>query len=213
MKKGFYTLFALLFFLGILMFSGSLISANTLYEKNYTINNLDIGKSGTNFVVRELKYDPYPVNAGDYFDVYIKVQNIGSDDAKDAEFELQPNSPFSSTDNLVRDYGIIYGTASAHRFDNNYDASQVVLKYRVMVDKNSPEGVSNLKLKVTPDRSISFSKTYDIPITIRQPNANLEATQPLPQSDEKWIYAAVGFLFGVFVMIIILILVKKRRRP
>ena len=59
------------------------------------------------------------------------MQNIGQANARNAEFELQPSYPFSSNDSLIRDYGVIYGSVDAYKVDSTYDASQVILKYRV----------------------------------------------------------------------------------
>ena len=151
MKKRYFVLFLFsLMLASFIVLTGNFASADTLYEKNYTINNLEIGKAPVNFIVRELKYEPYPVTAGEYFDVYIKVQNIGSNDAKDVEFKLIPEEPFSSSDSLIRDYGTIYGATNAYMFSKDYDASQVVLKYRVKTASDSKEGISNLKLEIIP---------------------------------------------------------------
>jgi hypothetical protein len=82
-----------------------LVSAQAMYATNYS--DKSIAPTQSHFILKELKYEPYPVNAGSSFDVWIKVQNTGRDDANNSEFRLVLSYPFSSNDSLVRDYGII----------------------------------------------------------------------------------------------------------
>ncbi len=141
----------------------------TTYYANYTVNPGD--SASPQFVVQAIQYDPYPVSAGDSFDVWIKAQNIGTDDAKNVEFTLVPSYPFSSTDNLVRDFGIVSGTWNAHAAqsslgDSSSEANMVLMKFRVQVAANAPVGENMLQIKGTPDKSSGTSVTYNIPIEV-----------------------------------------------
>lgn len=145
-----------------------------LYEVNYNASSADT-PIDPHFSVMTLKYEPYPVNAGDWFDVWVKVQNIGQNDAKNTRFELQPDYPFSSNDSLVRDYGIVPGTASAYKMDMQGDASEVILKYRVKAADNAPEGTSNLKFTAMPDSTNpQNSITVDLPIVIGETKTDFD---------------------------------------
>jgi hypothetical protein len=141
-----------------------LVSAQS-YQVNYT-NSAQT--SQPNLVVQVLKYDPYPVNAGDWFDLWIKVQNIGQNSAPNVRFALVPGYPFSSNDTLVRDYGIIYGTAGAYNVNQGVDASQVILKYRVKVENSAPEGTSNINFKINANAldPTSLDVQNNLPISI-----------------------------------------------
>jgi hypothetical protein len=134
-------------FLIIAAFAVSSVKAD-IHTINYNNSNMS-GIDAPNFVIKVLKYDPYPVNPGDWFDVWIKVQNNGQQDANNVTFELQSLYPFSSNDSLVRNYGIIPGTVSAYNMGMPGDTNEVILKYRVKAADDAPSGDSNLKFGIS----------------------------------------------------------------
>lgn len=153
------------------------LASAQMYEIDYSNStSYPIAISNPYLVVQVLKYDPYPVNAGGWFDLWIKVQNIGQNNAPDARFELVPEYPFSSSDSLVRDYGIIYGTANAYKVSSQSDASQVILKYRVKAEDNAPQGDSNIKFIATANKNDpkSLGFTYNLPITIAKTKTDFD---------------------------------------
>ncbi len=162
--------FIALFSLAVLL-SLSAANAEGMQQVNYSVPASPL--SYASFFVTTLKYDPYPVNAGEWFDLWIKVQNIGEGNAPDASFELSPQYPFSSNDSLLRDYGLVYGTVDAHRISADLDSSQVILKYRVKVADNAPDGTSNLKLIVKTDSS-SSATSFDIPVEIAKTKTDFD---------------------------------------
>lgn len=143
-------------------------SADNMYSQNYSYK--DSGKiNAAYFVVQELKYEPYPVSPGESFDLWIKVQNIGQMDATDARFNLQLESPFSSSDNLDQDYGLVSGTANAYAHmksgEVNPQENQIVLKYRITVDGNAIPGTNYIKM-VTYTNSMDSGQVFSIPISV-----------------------------------------------
>jgi hypothetical protein len=164
-----YSIFLLIF---LIIVQANLINAQ-FHEISYNNTVKDTLNTGSTLVVQALKYEPYPVNPGDWFDLWVKVQNIGSESAKNAVFTLIPEYPFESNDNLVRDYNLIYGTISAYQTDQTYDSTQVILKYRIKVADNAPEGLSNVKLKVTSLTSDS-GNIYNLPIVIGKTKTNFD---------------------------------------
>jgi len=138
-------------------------------QKEITYPNANPGTSLTSsLVVQVLKYEPYPVSAGEWFTVYLKVENIGQEDAKNAKFTLVPEYPFSSTDTLVKEYGTIFGTKHGYYSGYPEDSSQVILKYRVKVADNAPEGTSDLKLMIQSNKNdpSGVSVTTLLPIEV-----------------------------------------------
>lgn len=164
-------------FVGILIL---LLSINIAFGAMYQENTTDTSSSGNpetaNFIVETLKYEPYPVNAGDWFDVWIKVQNVGQADALNARFELIPDYPFSSSEKLVKDYGLILGSKNGYKVDADGHASEVVIKYRVKAADNAPEGISNLKFIATADTTSAYSTkaVKDLPIVIGKTKTDFE---------------------------------------
>jgi hypothetical protein len=159
MKKLFLILAAVIVVLTALQISA--VSAQS-YELNYTNFNT---AGSANLVVQTLKYEPYPVNAGEWFDLWVKIQNIGQSDAPNVKLSLSLDYPFSS-DEPLQIYGRISGTINAYQTSTTADASQIVTKFRVKVADNAPEGDSNLKLSINSDQSNAASVTYSLPITV-----------------------------------------------
>jgi hypothetical protein len=99
-----------------------------------------------------LKYEPYPVNPGEYFDLYISVQYVGNSGTYGSHFELVQNYPFSldSNESAVRDFGIL-------------DSPAIVLHYKVKVDKDAVEGTNHIQLNYVVG-PITYTKTFDIEV-------------------------------------------------
>ncbi len=150
----------------------------TAYTKEINYH-LPSGENSAKFVVQTLKYEPFPVAAGNWFDLWVKVQNVGSDDAPNAKFQLIPTYPFSSNDSLIREYGIVPGKFSAFKDkqlgDKEIQANQVVMKFRVRVADNAPTGTSIIKLRTGVDNSIN-GITYDLPIEIAKSKITFDIT-------------------------------------
>ena len=128
--------------------------------------------------VRVLKYSPYPVNPGDWFDVWVEVQNVGQEDAKHTIFELRPEYPFlgDSNDSLTQSYGSTPGVVSANQIGMLGDANEVILKYRVKAADNAPEGVSYLKFAMVANENDpqATSTTSSFPISIAKTKTDFD---------------------------------------
>lgn len=117
-----------------------------------------------------LKYEPYPVNAGDWFDLWLKVENTGNEDAEKVTFELLDEYPFSLSESPIKEFGIVPGTLTA--FENKQagdvisQANQVIMKYRVKVADNAPEGETILKIKARTDSDAGNGFMFSLPITV-----------------------------------------------
>jgi hypothetical protein len=139
------------------------------YQVNYTVSSSN--SATPQFVVQSLKYEPYPVNAGDWFDIWVKAQNIGTEDAPNAEFELVPNYPFTAVDSAVKDFGIVPGVWTAYSNkaslgDGSTQTNQVIMEFRVKVADNAPEGASQLQIKATTNKGSGNSVTFNIPVVV-----------------------------------------------
>ena len=170
----------------------AMVSADSIQEINYSIPQTTINP---NFVVRELKYEPYPVNAGDWFDLWVKVENIGQTDAPNARFEIVPEYPFSSNGSLARDYGKVYGTVSAYKVSQEGDANQIILQYRLRVADNAPEGISNLKFLATTDKNDfrQVAAETDLPIAIAKTKTDFDVSlQNVNPQESSFIITNVG---------------------
>ncbi len=136
----------------IVLFIGA-VSAETI-EFNYNPDYSGIQ-------ITQLKYEPFPVNPGEYVDLWVKV-NLGTS-ARDATIELIPQFPFSLDPNeeAVRSFGST--------------ATEIIVKYKVRVSKDAVEGVNTLHLRYSPDGSNDrgIIKTFDIDVANVQTDFDL----------------------------------------
>ncbi len=144
----------------------------------YNLNEGD--NSNAHFLVHTLKYGPFPVSPGNWFDVWVKVQNVGQEDAKNATFRFIPSYPFSSNDKVVRSFGLVSGTISAYAErqpgENQSNSNQVLLKFHVFVNNNAIEGVYNLKLESSVKGDSVTKFMYDLPISVEKSEVDFDTT-------------------------------------
>jgi hypothetical protein len=130
----------------ILVLSVNFVSATAFEE---AIKSSTFGSAGSSQIeVNQLRYEPYPVNPGEYVRIWIKIENIGKELTKAAIFELMPSFPFTldSSADAVREFGQL-------------SSVPVVLEYKIRVDKNAVEGTNELKLRYKADKNTE-SWTY-----------------------------------------------------
>jgi hypothetical protein len=124
-----------------------------------------VKSSGTfaNLQLDSLRYEPYPVNPGDYFTLYIKAENIGTMLTKNATFELVPKFPFSldSNEDAVRNYASL--TSS----------EPVVMKYKVRASKDAVSGSNELQMRYTTGGNTWITKKFDIEVDNAQTDFDL----------------------------------------
>lgn len=152
----------------------SIFAISSVMAAEVTINISDPSKASNTkdaqFIVQTLKYDPYPVNPGDWFDVWLSVINVGEDDASGVKFEILPEYPFSASEELIRTYRSISGKVSTYQNvkqgGERMQDNQVLLKYRIKAADNAPEGTSALKFSSTYNIT-GHSQIYTLPIVIK----------------------------------------------
>jgi hypothetical protein len=129
---------------GILFLAIAALLANFAAADSLEINLSEEGTYSTSSAyikINQLKYEPYPVNPGEYFTLWIKAENIGRELAENAVFELVPEYPFSldTNEDPVREYGKLSS------------AEPVVMEYKVRASKNAVEGMNEIELRYKTD--------------------------------------------------------------
>ncbi|MFH1420342.1 MAG: hypothetical protein ABIG30_00010 [Candidatus Aenigmatarchaeota archaeon] len=125
--------------------------------------------------VLNVKYDPYPAEPDGYLTVWLEVENFGSESADNLTVEIVPEYPFSLVpgETGVRNYGRVWGM------------QQLLLQYKLLVDKDAPDGDNALKYRWTMSSGNSWAETNTTIVIDRVPrNAELSAlfveTTPKP---------------------------------
>lgn len=121
-------------FLGILLLimSAGFVMAEEINQTTYYTSKT------ANIEITSLKYEPYPVEPGEYFELWIKVENKGSNEARNATCILQEAYPFSLDENNAE-----------KNIGKLTQGSTFTVKYKVRVDENAVEGENELKIKCT----------------------------------------------------------------
>jgi len=129
---------------GILFLIAMILSVSFVAAESFEINLTEEGSystSSANIKINQLKYEPYPVNPGEYLTLWIKAENIGKELTESAIFELVPKYPFSldSNEDPVRNYGQLSSE------------EPIVMEYKVRVSKNAVEGTNEIELRYKTD--------------------------------------------------------------
>lgn len=121
--------------------------------------------SGTSSIyVSVARYEPFPAEAGQFVDVWLKVENLGSGTSNDVTLELLPKFPFSlESGDTVQELGPVAS------------GSALLVKYRVKVDEKATSGDNILQVRFKP-APLSAWVTKDITIFIQLHDAVLSVS-------------------------------------
>jgi hypothetical protein len=111
---------------------------------------VNIATGGIGVKVALTNYDPSPAKPGNYMTLYLKAENGGGEEIKDATFKLEADYPFSFKPG-----------ENATRYFSTLGAQEpVLLEYHLFVDKNALSGDYALYLKLCLDSNCTaFSQT------------------------------------------------------
>lgn len=118
------------------------------------INSTAAVSSPNTLDVSVMRYSPSPAEIGQYVDVWIKIENIGSGEAEDVSIEMLPEYPLAldSSPNAVKNIGRLKpDTAAVH-------------KYRLYVDEEAKSGPVEFDIRYQPEDSIWLKNTFEIKV-------------------------------------------------
>jgi len=165
-QNKFFTLIFMFFVFGI--FISNFVSSE---EVNYSVSS-----SYGGIQVSSIKYEPYPVNPGEYFDFWIHA-SLGT--AKYAKFEMVQNFPFT-----------LENSAEAINEYENIGSRDVVMHYKIRVDKDAVEGLNNLGLKISTQKYSSSEVVY--PFEIYVSNAQTDFDLIVQDSSSSQVSLAIA---------------------
>lgn len=124
-----------------------------------------------NLIVRELRYDPYPLEAGKYVMLWIKIDNSGANKAENVTCTLVPKYPFSldPTTQAEQNIGILPGMESA------------IIDYRIYVDANAVEGNNDLDIICRAgNNDATVERTINLYVTSKTPEFAIGSVSSQP---------------------------------
>ena len=103
----------------------------------FTMSIIPVSASAAALRADIVKCDPNPAEIGQYVNVWIKIENVGSTKAEDVSFKLIPKYPFSldTGDDAVQNIGILSPDRHAS------------LEYHLYVDENARPGTREIKVQ------------------------------------------------------------------
>ncbi len=126
------------------------------------VSGISFADSGASAIYLSIaKYEPFPAEAGQYVDIWFKVQNTGSGASDGVTLELLPKFPFSlESGGALQSLGPVPS------------GSEVLVKYRVKIDEKATAGDNLLQLRYMPT-TLSTWVTKDVDIFIQAHDAVL----------------------------------------
>ena len=107
------------------------------------------------------RYEPYPAQPGEYVDVWVKIQNVGGEDATNVKITADPKFPFSLDTSQIATSDL--GTIRPGQYE--------LVQYKFIVSENAVQGDNELDIKYTFG---SYGEiTQKINITVETSNAVL----------------------------------------
>ena len=112
----------------------------------------------------QTKYDPYPIEPGKYFTLWLEIENYGTKTANNVSIRLDPEYPFSLDPNeeQIKTFAKIPGLNS------------VVVEYKVRADSNAVDGYNTLKLSIKTASSGWATREFELYINKTPTEAELE---------------------------------------
>lgn len=170
MKKTRKTNMVLALICAIVMLSASLTAVSATDTLTTYITDL------ARIKISLISQDTDPAEPGGLVEVRWKIENLGSDNARDVVVKLEPEYPFSLLpgDDGIRDLGSIQG--------RQYSEEGVIVLYKLRVDERAIEGDNDLALMFKYDAN-SWAKTEDFTIRVQTIDAaiSVESVKTTPE--------------------------------
>jgi hypothetical protein len=126
-----------------------------------------------NLIVSSLRYEPYPVEPGEVFDLWIKIENNGKQQAQNAACRLVLDNPFSLYQgDLIQTWGILGSR------------QQAVFEYKLRVSESAAEGENELKVECAEDAGAGTWRQTSLMIKVqsRYPTLNIKSVETEPSA-------------------------------
>jgi hypothetical protein len=114
---------------------------------------------GINLSATLINQIPDPVRAGEIVEFRFSIQNYGSASVNDAIISLETSYPFEEIPG--ENYNITINKISAYQ-NSEY---AITTKYKLLVNKDAPNGEYEIKLKINTNNNITNIYTFDVFVT------------------------------------------------
>jgi len=130
----------------------SMINLVSAYEETFETDYISAGEG---IEIKSLKYEPYPVQPGEIFNIYFIFKNIGGEVAKDATCEIV-------NDDIFMAYGQKKISAG-----NLAPGREFSFEFEVKINEDAIERTEELEVRCSRNQYSGYWVTHKIPIKIQ----------------------------------------------
>ena len=155
--------------LGFVLLSVLMLNLASAIEMDFSSATAE----SANMQIMSLKHEPYPVEPGEVFDLWVKVQNNGRETATNAACRLVLDNPFSIYQGeLVQSWGVLNPGNTA------------LFKYKLLVSNDAVDGDTELRIECTenPISGIWRGIKANITVQTRYPTLNIKSIKTEPSA-------------------------------
>jgi len=149
MKKTILALVMFLLLIGIIFTSAAENISFSAKEKDIVVYREG---ASSNLKVREVRQDPFPANPGEYTDLYIKIDNVGSA-LLDPEFKFMLKYPFSLDPSNKKE-----------NFLSIAAGEKITLPYRLRIDESALPGTYEVEFRAYVGKETYFPYYLDVKV-------------------------------------------------
>ncbi len=120
--------------------------------------------------VLPVKYEPYPAEAGAYFDIWVKAENIGTQPVNNASIMLEPQFPFSLNP----------GADALKELGNLQPGQQAVVQFKVRVDSDAVDGDNALRYSYRLEGAPWVTREYSITVDAKKADLRVGSLDSSP---------------------------------
>ena len=101
---------------------------------------------------------PDPARPSELVEIRLNVQNLGYDDAENVIIELEPEYPFAQVP------GELLSKTIPYLRSRQTDEDAAIIEFKMFIDKDAPEGVYELDIRIWDGTGTFTTKTIDIEV-------------------------------------------------
>jgi hypothetical protein len=128
-----------------------------------------------NPVIGTVSYSPAPAMPGGYIDIFVHINNNSNADSKDTVFAIDLKQDDSNSE---FPFNVIPETIEIKKIGTIKPNQSSIVKSRIKIDPQAPDGVYKIKLQTGENGIITRSTPYSISIQNRKPLLIIEKAEP-----------------------------------
>ncbi len=159
-----------------------ILNANAYQVTPVSTDSYEIADTSSFLVASIINQMPDPAEPGRYVELRFKIENIGTQNLNNVQFELVPRYPFYF-DNPADANQTISSIWGGQAIKNNGSQTGVILYYKLRADNNAVAGDNEIELryKTQKDFGWTYFPKFKIRVQVKDPVLSLESIKSAPE--------------------------------